>query len=98
MKESVSVHHLIICTGLKILNPMSLSIKIMVHFAFNEWMEFREQNQQDVNGIGSLMQCVKFLKYKKSTIDHVIYIKIFSDGTFSYVTVSTDDVLNTTNR
>ena len=38
------------------------------------------------------------IKYKKSTIDHAIYIKVFTDGTVSYLTVSTDDFLNTTNN
>ena len=38
------------------------------------------------------------LKYKKSTIDHDIYIKLFSDVTVSYLEVSTYDVLNTTNN
>ena len=37
-------------------------------------------------------------KYKKSTIYHDIYIKVFSDVTVSYLTVSTDDFLNTTNN
>ena len=41
---------------------------------------------------------VNIIKYKKSTIDHSIYITVFSDGTVSYLTVSTDDVLNTTNN
>ena len=41
---------------------------------------------------------VTILKYKKSTIDHAITINFFSDGTVSYLTVSTDDVLNTTNN
>ena len=41
---------------------------------------------------------VKILKYKKSTIDHDIYIKVFTDDTLSYLTISTDDVLNTTNK
>ena len=41
---------------------------------------------------------VTLLKYKKSTIDHAIYIKVFTDGTVSYPEVSTDDVLNTTNN
>ena len=36
--------------------------------------------------------------HKKSTIGHAIYIKVFDDGTVSYLTVSTDDVLNTTNN
>ena len=41
---------------------------------------------------------VKMIKYKKSTIDHAIYINVFTDGTVSYLTVSTDNVLNTTNN
>ena len=41
---------------------------------------------------------VTILEYKKSTIDHAIYIKVFDDGTVSYLTVSTDDVLNNTNN
>ena len=39
---------------------------------------------------------VTILKYKKSTIDHTIYIKVFSGITLSYITVSNYDVLNTT--
>ena len=41
---------------------------------------------------------VTIFKYKKSTIDHSIYIKRFTDGTVSYLTTSTDDVINTTNN
>ena len=41
---------------------------------------------------------VKIIKYKKITIDHAIYIKVFSDGTVSYPTVYTDDVFNTNNN
>ena len=41
---------------------------------------------------------VTILKYKKITIDHAIYIKFFTDGTVSYLAVSTDYVLNTTNN
>ena len=41
---------------------------------------------------------VTTIKYKKSTIDHVIYIKVFTGGTVSYPTVSTDDFLNNTNN
>ena len=37
-------------------------------------------------------------KNKKITIYHAIYIKVFSDGTVSYFTVYTDDVLSTTNN
>ena len=39
---------------------------------------------------------VTILKYKKSTVYHAIYIKVFTNGTVSYIKVSTDDVLNTT--
>ena len=41
---------------------------------------------------------VTILKYKKITIDHAIYIKVFYNVTVSYLTVSTNDVLNTTNN
>ena len=41
---------------------------------------------------------VTILKYKKITIDHTIYSKDFSEGTVSYLTVSTDNVINTTNN
>ena len=45
-----------------------------------------------------LAAVVTILEYKKSTIYHAIYIKVFSDVTVSYLTVFTDDVLNTTNN
>ena len=32
----------------------------------------------------------KSLKYKKITIGHAIYIRVFSDGTVSYITVFTE--------
>ena len=41
---------------------------------------------------------VTIIKYKKSPIDSSIYIKVFFDVIMSYLTVSTDDVLNTTNN
>ena len=41
---------------------------------------------------------VTVFEYKKSTIDHAIYIKVFDDGTVSYLTFSIDDFLNTTNN
>ena len=41
---------------------------------------------------------VTIIKYKKSAIDHDIYIKAFFDGTLYYLTVSTGDVINTTNN
>ena len=37
-----------------------------------------------------------FLTYKKSTIDHSIYIILCSDETVSKLTLLTDDVINTT--
>ena len=46
----------------------------------------------------SLDAVATILKYKKSTIYHAIYIKVFTDGTVYYLTVSTDDVLNNTNN
>ena len=41
---------------------------------------------------------VTMLKYNKGKIYHAIYIKVFSDGNVSYIMVSTDDILNTTNN
>ena len=41
---------------------------------------------------------VTILKYKKSTIYHNIYIKVFTYGKVSYITVSIDNFLNTTNN
>ena len=35
------------------------------------------------------------MEYNKSTIGNDIYIKVFSDGTVSYLMVSIDDVFNT---
>ena len=45
-----------------------------------------------------LNSVVKIMRYNKITIDHAIYIKVFSDVTVSYITVSTDYFLNTTNN
>ena len=52
----------------------------------------RQQYNRLLDGV------VKTIKYKKSTIDHAIYIKVFTAGTVSYITASTEDVLNTTNN
>ena len=41
---------------------------------------------------------VTIIKYNESTIYHDIYINVFSDRTVPYITVSTDDVINTTNN
>ena len=38
------------------------------------------------------------MKYKKRKICHDIYINFFSDGTVSWLMVSTDDVMNNTNN
>ena len=38
------------------------------------------------------------LKYNKSTTDNAIFIKVFSDGTVFYITVSNDHVFNSTNN
>ena len=38
------------------------------------------------------------LKYKKITIYHAVYIKVFSDGTVSCLRFYADDVLNNTNN
>ena len=45
-----------------------------------------------------LRTVVAILKYNNITIDHAIYIKFFTDVTVSYLTVSTEDVLNTNNN
>ena len=41
---------------------------------------------------------VTIIKYKKITIDHAIYTNLFYDETVYYLTVSTNDVINTTNN
>ena len=41
---------------------------------------------------------VTILKYNQIIIYHAIYIKVFTDGTVSYFTFSTDDVINATNN
>ena len=38
------------------------------------------------------------IKYNKGTNYHAIYIRVFYDGTVSYLTVSTDDIINITNN
>ena len=37
-------------------------------------------------------------KYKKSKIDHFLYIKVFYKKTVSYIMVSNADVMNTNNN
>ena len=41
---------------------------------------------------------ITIIIYNNSTIDHGIYVKVFTDGTVFYLTVSTYDVLNTTDN
>ena len=41
---------------------------------------------------------VNIVDYKRNIIYHYISMKLFSNGTVSYLTVSTYDVLNTTNN
>ena len=45
-----------------------------------------------------LYEVVTIIKYKKISIDHAIYIKVFSGGILYYLTFFTDDVLNTINN
>ena len=60
-------------------------------------MEFRGETRPDDIGIDPLIQWLQLL-YIKSTIYYAIYIKVFSGGIVSYITVSTDNVLSTTNN
>ena len=41
---------------------------------------------------------VRIIKYKNIAIYHSFYIKVFTDVTVSYLTVSTDGVINTTDN
>ena len=41
---------------------------------------------------------VTMIKYNKIKIYHAIYIKVFYDRNVSYLTVSTDDVMNDNNN
>ena len=68
-----------------------------VHFVFYEWIEFREKPSGKQWKL-LLDAVVKSFKYKKSTIDYDIYIKVLSDGSVSYIMVCTYDILNNTNN
>ena len=57
----------------------------------NEWNSGENPSGRQYNQLLDAM--VTMIKYNKNTIYHTIYIKVFSDGTFSYLTVSTDDFL-----
>ena len=47
---------------------------------------------------GQQWNVVTMMRYKKRKIDHNIYIKVLSDVNVYYISVSTNDVLNTTNN
>ena len=77
---------------------MFLSIKMKVHFFF-QCMNVIQETKPAGRQWNRLLDAVaKILKYKKGKIDHVIYIKVFSDVIVYYIMVSTDDVLNNTNN
>ena len=69
-----------------------------INLVFNTLKNPGKKTQLDDNTINSSMQWLQLLNIRKSTIDHAIYIKVLSDVKVSYLTVSTDDVINTTNN
>ena len=60
------------------------------------WIQETKQARLQWNQL--LDAVVAILKPKKITICYAMYIKVFSDGIVSYLTVFIDDVLNTTNN
>ena len=62
----------------------------------HEWNSRKKLDGQQWNILHDAV--VVILKYKKSTVDHSIYIKVFYDGTVSYLKVSTDYFMNTHNN
>ena len=59
-------------------------------------IEGKDQSGRPRNRLSDTM--VTIIKVKKRRIDHVIYMNSFYDRTVSYLRLSTDDVLNTTNN
>ena len=57
----------------------------------NEWNSREKPYGRQWNIL--LDSVVTILKYKKGTIDHDIYIKVFSNGKVYYLIVSTDGVI-----
>ena len=57
-----------------------------------------EKKHLDDNKIDSLMQWLQFQDTRKPQWIIPIYIKVFYDENMSYLTVSTDNVLNATNN
>ena len=58
----------------------------------------QDKNASGCQGNRLLDEVVTIMKYKKRTIYHAIFIKVFSDGNISYLTVYTDDIMNTTSN
>ena len=77
---------------------MFLSIDTEVQFlsSIYEWNTETNLSRRKWNIL--IEALVKNIKYKKIIIDHDIQINVFSNVTVSYITVPTDDVLNTTNN
>ena len=76
---------------------MLLSIEmIVIFFTIYECNSRKKPSGRQWNRI--LDAVVTIIKYKKSKIDHTIYIKVFSYGKVSYITASSDDFLSTTNN
>ena len=64
---------------------------------FPQYMNIIQGTKPDGRQWNRLLDSVvTFFKYKKSTIDHAIYIKVFTGGTV--FTFYTDDVPNTNNN
>ena len=97
MKEFVSVHHPIICTGLKSITRLFISIEIAVHFL--QFMNGAQEKKTAVQNFNCLLDAVlKVLKYRNIKIDHAIYIRVFSNETVSYFIVFTNDVIKNPNK
>ena len=70
---------------------------MMVRFVFNSLIKDKERPAV-IQRNRILDAVVTIFKYNKIIIYHPICIKLFYDRTVSYITVSTDDVLNTINN
>ena len=62
----------------------------------HEWIQGKKTAGRQYNQL--LDAVVTILRDKKITIDHYIYTKVLYDGKLSYLTVSNDDFINTTNN
>ena len=61
-----------------------------------EWNSRKKTSGRQWNRLLDVV--IKILKYNKSTLDHSIYIKLFTYGTVIYLRVSTDNIIDTTNN